>query len=162
MSQFMGNGKYLSRLAVSRIDKQKRCVFITQHKTATLFNCNWTMRIIIYHTVKYDINSSFFNFFSQMIRCFLPVGMFRSPINFESKLISDTLSYFSNLVLRCEFSNKVKTLFSLLNQIVSNPILTFLQIQNRITQIYSNLIYFTTNRSEKGNWQYFSWRLDRK
>src|SRR5690625_133629 len=126
MGQFMGYGKHLCRLAVSRVNKQKRCVFITQHKTTTLFNCNGTVRIIIYHTVKYDINSNFFNFFSQMIQCFLPVRMLRSPIKFESKLISDTLNYFGNLVLRCEFSNKVKTLFSLLNQIVSDPILTFL------------------------------------
>src|SRR5690625_6351496 len=92
MGQFMGYGKHLCRLAVSRVNKQKRCVFITQHKTTTLFNCNGTVRIIIYHTVKYDINSNFFNFFSQMIQCFLPVRMLRSPIKFESKLISDTLN----------------------------------------------------------------------
>ena len=155
MRKFMHQSKHLGILGIPTIDKDKRSIIIYQSEATTLF---YSYRSLIiktdYAIIAYDYTQVFYRL-CQESQSIIHLAIFHHPVDRQAQNSAHRRTYLINAIFHTMNSHKRNFGKITLMEITTQPLLTFLQLIDRIIDIDVELVI---NSAE----QRYRHRLDRR
>lgn len=154
--QFVRQGKHLSPLEISTIDEYERSVFVGKDKTTKLLRIEFTVAVVIHHSVEHNQDAKSFNALPQNHKRIGPGASLARPARLKSKPTSHGLCDLLGVGMKIEATYKSFGIRSFFYQVVAKPTLPLLHSVDCIEQIWAWLTHWSiVDRSKVGHRQAF-------